>query len=231
MAQSDPGLPGGSGASPTGLSSPRRHTQTRLLSRRHKPGRDKSRRHEHPRWQRKGAGEGPLTPWGAPELAPTTTACGNGQTRGGHRKGPTNSSAALMAPKPTVLWEMSELRGCLRDCPLPFPLLVPPLHGPAASLLQHPCAGTSTGIQQELGAAGALQSLVPCSSVGAKHLMLWSSIQGTATVNNCQLKLVHREKFRQQEPTPYILAHDSHAFPAPLRKDHGWKVQTWDSPG
>lgn len=135
-----------------------------------------------------------------------------------------------MAPNPTVLQEMSELRGCPRDCPLPVPLLVPPLHGPAAWLLQHPCAGTSPGIQQELGAAGALQFLVSRSSAGAKRLMLWSSIQGTATVNNCQLKLVHREKSSSRNP-PCILAHDSHASPAPLRKEHGWKVQTWDSPG
>lgn len=60
--------------------------------------------------------------------------------------------------------------------------------------------------------------------------MLQSSIQGTATVNKCQLKLMHREKLRQQGP---ILdpGTQQQCPSAPLSKDQGWEVQSWDSAG
>lgn len=170
--------------------------------------RDKARKHKNPSWPREGGWKRTANP-----QKTQTLTLGWPKAEMDTEKVDMNTSTVdpLMALKATEVqaqlwgWDMSELllteqRSCPKDCPLSVPRLVPATAGPiSAAWTPSPTSvAAPTSLHQHiLCRSPARPWLQPCSSTGTKHLMLWNNIQGTATVNNYQLKLVHKVKFRQ----------------------------------
>lgn len=202
------------------LSQGKTYRQGFLSLRLGQPRRDKTRRHKNPSWPGEGSWGRTMQPLGMPgptqdpacsrSTAPTL---GWPKAEMDTEKVNTNTSAVdpPMALKATEVqvqlwgWEMPELllaeqRSCPKDCPLPVPRLTPATAGPtSAAWISNPASVAAlTSIHQHiLCRSPARPWLQPCSSTETKHLMLWNNIQGTAMVNNYQLKRVHKVEFGQ----------------------------------